>query len=49
MTGNLNRNFSGRMNHQISGQIGAALAGFEGRVWALVTRQVVQVMGEMLS
>lgn len=42
-------NYSGKLNHQISGQVGAALQGFEGRVGAMLTRQVIQVMGEMLN
>jgi len=41
--------FSGSINHQISGSIDAAMAGFEGRLSAAITDVVIEVMGGMLQ
>lgn len=41
--------FSGTMRHQVSGDVSAALAGFEGRLGAMITDAVIGVMGEMLQ
>ena len=41
--------FSGTMRHQVEGSVSAAIAGFEGRIGAIVTREVVNALGEMLQ
>lgn len=49
ITPGVNNIFSGTMRHQITGSIDAAMAGFEGRMGAIITEKVISVMGEMLQ
>jgi hypothetical protein len=44
-----NVSIAGNIQHQISGSVSAAMAGFEGRLGVIISEQVVRVMGEMLQ